>query len=102
MWTMWASATEKCFLHPEVNKEHAQLYAGRGAPLVQVEVTEDPKGTYFGWVDLEKGSEVPTLIWPSLAQLKMCFPCGTKDAVARGEGRIIQLSVVAKTAGGTP
>lgn len=96
MWTMWAGNSHSYFSHPMPSKGMAKLYASAGEALVEVEVREDPAGTYFGWIDAGPESGVPSMIWPSRFQLEMCFPYGTKVEVEHGKGRVVQLSVTRK------
>ncbi len=43
----------------------------------EVTVTEDPEGGYFGWRGPDKAPDsFPLFIWPSRAQVEMCFPYG--------------------------
>jgi hypothetical protein len=92
MWQMWANEKNGHFYHPVVDKGLAKLYAGDRS-LVQVEVQEDPTGTYFGWVDAEQGSGIPTMIWPNRSLFEMCFPSGSRAEVDLGKGRVAQMSI---------
>jgi len=101
MWTMWAGNNKSYFSHPQPTRTMARLYERNADQVVEVEVREDPEGTYFGWLDAHRDSGFPSLIWPSRLQLEMCFPSGTQVEVDRGEGRVVQLSIVAKVPGAT-
>ncbi len=92
MWHMWANVKNGIFYHPVPDKGVAKLYAG-DRPVVQVEVKEDPEGTYFGWVDADRETGIPSMIWPARSLFEMCFPGGSKSEVNRGKGRVAQLSV---------
>lgn len=63
-------------------------------PIVEVEVTEDPDGTYYGWIEFDdKHVRVPCMIQPDELRFRMCFNCDPEDYVKAGSGEILKLSV---------
>lgn len=65
-------------------------------PVVEVNVVEVPEsdaveGDYWGW--LRTGNEVPTMIYPALALLRICFPYDIAVEVEKGKGRVVRLRV---------
>lgn len=80
--------------------EHLYMYLGEKwwvelhgleEPLVEVLVTEDPEGPYYGW--LETGEEQPSMIWPSKIQFTMCFPYGPKVEEERDKGVSLRFNI---------
>lgn len=65
-------------------------------PIVPVRVREwsegDPPSPYFGWLDASDTTHY-TMVWPSEAQLDMCFIYGPEAEEARGRGRKVRLVV---------
>jgi hypothetical protein len=57
--------------------------------IVEVEVLEG-EGDYWGW---EVEPDKYRFIWPSLAQVSICFPEGAKAAEASGRGRAVNLII---------
>lgn len=56
----------------------------------EVTVIEDPEGDYFGWRGADKPKDsFPLFIWPSRAQVEMCFPYGVPD------GEIVRMRITA-------
>ena len=101
MWTMWAGNDKSYYSNPQPTWAMAKLYERDADRIVEVEVREDADGRYFGWLDAHRDSGFPSMIWPSRLQLEMCFPSGTQVEVDRGEGRVVQLSIVAKASEAT-
>lgn len=59
-WEMWAHSYGGKFWHCGPRR-WVELH-GLAHPIVEVVVTEDSEGEYWGW--LETNKEVPRLIWP--------------------------------------
>lgn len=59
--------------------------------IVSVVVTEDVDGIYHGWVD--KDGLATCMVWPSLMQLKVCFPYGMEAAIEAGQGVYVKLKI---------
>ncbi len=70
------------------SKRYADMHGG-SEPTVAVRLTEDPGGEYHGW--LETGEDTPSMIWPSRAQLTMCFAYGMQVEIDKGRGVPIRL-----------
>jgi hypothetical protein len=74
---------------------YVRLY---GHEPVAVELTEDPEGIYYGWIEAE-GSErdsrfkgVPEMIQPHEGMFSMQFAYGPQAEVDRGRGEIVRMS----------
>lgn len=94
-WVMYAHEYPKGFMHIGSWKYvHLHMLAD---PIVEVVVREQEDGRYWGWMD--SGKDRPTMIWPSEAQFRICFPYGPDAEEARGRGRILRLSVEAMPMG---
>ncbi len=94
MWKMWASKynsdiTGIYYMHFG-SYRFVELH-GLDNPIVEVELEENPKGTYFGFV--EDGKLEGCLTWPSEVQFEMCFPYGSKVEEEKGRGKKIRLSI---------
>jgi hypothetical protein len=63
-------------------------------PIVEVEVSIDENGTYWGWFDNEDNTLHGCYIWIHPSLTEMCFPYGTKVEEERGRGKKVKLSVV--------
>jgi hypothetical protein len=70
------------------SKRYADIHGG-DEPTVAVRLIEDPDGEYHGW--LETGEDTPSMIWPSRAQLTMCFAYGIQVEIDKGRGVPIRL-----------
>jgi len=90
-WKMFVYKYPDCYMHfgcYAYVKIHGLSY-----PIVEVELTENENGEYYGWIDSE-GDLNGSLVWPSNAQTEMCFAYGSKIEEERGRGKKIRLSVV--------
>ncbi len=61
-----------------------------------VTVTEDPEGTYLGW--LKQGESEPVMIQHKRI-FEIQFPYGSKVEVERGKGLVVPLSIRANEEG---
>ncbi len=89
-WNMWAHDYGKCFIHIGP-KRYVELHGITSSPIVEIRLTEDTTGDYYGW--LKTGQDTPTMIWPSEAQFSMCFAYGPNVEVERGEGQKLRFTV---------
>jgi len=96
-WTMWAhrekdrnGAGKPMYLHASEDKGWVDMHE-LDIPVVKVEVRENPKGEYFGWI--EAGKTVPEMIWMGKNLFDCCFPYGPEEEEKRGKGRIVRLDV---------
>lgn len=67
-----------------------------GREPVPVELTEDPEGIYWGWIEAEgrRGADgVPEMIQPHHGMFTMQFPYGPEAEQERGKGEIVRMSV---------
>lgn len=65
-------------------------------PIVEVNVVEVPESDatetdYWGW--LRAGKDVPTMIFPSINLLRICFPYDVSVDVDKGKGRVVRLRI---------
>lgn len=70
-----------------------------GREPIPVELTEDPDGTYYGWIRAGRDglfprtyTGVPEMIQPSYGMFAMQFPYGPEDGVRDGQGEIVRMS----------
>lgn len=94
-WDMYAHENtrdngEKWFAHVG-EKKWVELHMLK-EPIVAVKVTLDEKGTYWGWMHSSK--DKPSMIYPSLKLLEMCFPYGLEIEVEHGNGKAVRLTIV--------
>ncbi len=61
------------------------------APIVQVEVTEDPDGPYYGYI--RTGSTTPIMIQSRWSAFQMQFTYNVEPEVETGQGRVVRLQV---------
>lgn len=82
------------YFHASPNKWWVELH-GKD-PIVIVRLRErtntDPPSNYWGWLDVKHPNKF-LFVWPSEAQLNMCFPYGPEAEEARGRGRKVNLVV---------
>lgn len=76
-----------CFMH--IGSQRYVEIHGLSEPIVEIALTEDPEGGYYGW--LGTGNDTPSMIWPSWAQFSMCFAYGPQVEVDRGNGTIVRM-----------
>lgn len=66
------------------------------AEPVQVVVSEEPEGTYYGWIDARRaaaGDDTPAMIQQFSGLFAMQFTYGPEAEVNAGRGRIVRLAV---------
>jgi hypothetical protein len=70
-----------------------------GCTPVPVELTEDPDGTYWGWIRAasdgilpRKYTGVPEMIQPHEGMFSMQFPYGPQAEAERGRGEVVRMS----------
>lgn len=88
-WELYAHKRESGYWHAGSKKfvEAHMLHD----PIVQIELTEDPEGTYWGW--LAKDATYPSMVWPKKMLLDICFPYGPDVEQERGKGRVVRMVV---------
>ena len=92
-WDAWAH--EDRVLWHIGEKRWVELH-GLDLPIVEVRVTLNPEGRYWGWQYAGKESELPEMVWPEGFMLRMCFPYGFEIEEKRGKGRHVRLNIVKK------
>lgn len=65
-----------------------------GAEPEPVQVTIDPEGTYWGW--LETGGDVPIMVYPHKTLFEVCFPYGYRAEEEKGKGHAVRLRIEAR------
>ncbi len=90
-WTMYAQRWDEanCYFYFG-DREYVQLY-GDEAPIVPVELTEDPEGSYYGWI--ETGDDTPTMIQPHIHAFAIQFTYGIEAEIKAGKGQVVRLQV---------
>mgnify|MGYP003394149107 CR=1 FL=1 len=91
---------------PKIVGEYAYAFPDRrypeahadGKTAVEVTVTEDPDGPYWGWLDDPDGghwkpNDYPEFIWHEKMAFDMCFAYGPEAEVKAGKGRIVRLRI---------
>ena len=71
-------------------KRFVEMHGGDD-PIVEVNLTESPTGTYWAW--LATGEDKPSMIFVSEAQFRVCFTYRFELEVERGKGRVVMLEV---------
>ena len=61
-----------------------------GGAVVQVQLSEDPDGGYWGWI--EAGGTTPEMIQPHHGMFTMQFPYGPEAEQERGRGEIVRMT----------
>ncbi len=88
------------FAHLREDGSFSSFYPSRaavkmcGAPvdeIVEVRLVPDAEGSYWCWLDFERNEYC--MCWPSLMQLKICFPYGIEIAEKRDKGVRVRVSV---------
>lgn len=85
-WTMYASPDLK-YIFPQ--KLQLSLCGCRDP----ITVTLHEGGDYVGWISAGDEDPLPTMIFDHMDLLDVCFQCGVKYAVERGDGYIISLRI---------
>lgn len=95
-WVMWAQKQQA----PVCDREYFHFGEERwvrgcfGGNVVQVQLTEDPDGPYWGWLYLNRpGREDPTMVQPHKGMFTMQFPYGPEVEEKAGKGRTVRLTV---------
>lgn len=60
--------------------------------VVLVELEENSAGPYWGWLDNTEDA-VPVMVAFREAEFRICFPYAPEEYQARGQGRVVRLSV---------
>ena len=90
-WPMFAGNPSRgVWLNVDTHARTVQAY-GVDDP-VEVTATEDPEGTYYGWIDADSDG-APVMVQPHEGLFSMQFPYGPKAEVDRGRGEIVRLRV---------
>lgn len=88
-WILYAHQYGDTFKHVG-SKKWVELYPSNN-PMVKVKVKIDENGDYYGWID--KGKEVPKMIFPNKMQFDICFPYGVEEAEKAGRGKAVRLKI---------
>ena len=75
----------------EVHTHEQYLRALGHSGIVQVQVSEYPEGTHYGWI--KHGESAPELIQPHRGAYLIQFPYDPKDEERAGRGHTVRLSV---------
>ena len=59
---------------------------------VEVELTENPEGSYYGW--LETGEDIPVMIQPHIHMYNIQFAYGPEAEIRQGRGITLRFNVV--------
>lgn len=99
-WRMFASRPARVVDGREfanVGDERSVRFRG-GSPIA-VELTEDPEGQYWGWMELPGSARaaqrrvgIPVMIQPHEGMFRMQSPDGFRQDVDRGYGQVIRMS----------
>lgn len=88
-WQMWAHERDGVFRHVG-SRFYVDLHQCPD-PAVEVLVTEDAAGPYWGWI--HAGKTFPTMIWAQETLFRICFAGVPEEIEAAGQGRVIRLHV---------
>ncbi|TDC02644.1 hypothetical protein E1091_00135 [Micromonospora fluostatini] len=100
VWRMWArrqvnAPDGRDFRYFGSAETVARPWLGSGKPT-EVELTEDPDGSYWGWIDCqgETGhAGIPVMIEPHEGMFRMQEPNGFDGKAARGYGEIVRMTL---------
>jgi hypothetical protein len=97
MWQMWARLDDGALMNVNESKFYVQEHIFDGSEPVQVTVTEDPDGNFYGWVyDVDgpySNNGVPQFIQPHRGLYDMQFPYGPEATERAGRGKTVRLHV---------
>lgn len=91
-WRAFAHKREGYLWHVG-EKQWVELH-GLPHPIVEVEVTLDDDGTYYGWHAAGKEASLPQMIWPHETLYSICFPYGPEAEEDAGRGRTVRMKIV--------
>lgn len=70
-----------------------------GHEPVEVELTEDPEGGFYGWIYADRPDEmplrrtgIPVMIQPDENLFRIQFPYALKEHIAKGDGEVVRMS----------
>lgn len=89
-WRMHAGVADRGGYQYFGDPRYVELY---GVVPVPVVVTEDPDGTYWGWLDARR--DAPEMIQPHPVLYQVQFPYGPDAEERAGRGRTLRLTVTA-------
>lgn len=89
-WVMYARRVERGGLrHYYPNKVAVRCAGATDEEIVPVRISLSEEGPLFGW--MPKDRDYPSMIYPSMIHVTMCFPYGVEAAVRAGQGRVVRL-----------
>lgn len=92
----WSSYGHDVFTHVAAHPKITRLYGeGEIVTVLIRETSGDEKSNYWGWRDAKTGEY--SMIYPSLAQARICFPYGPEAEEKAGRGKLVNLVVEART-----
>lgn len=70
---------------------HPRYTQAHGYEPVPVTATEDPDGTYWGYI--RTGRTDVSMVYEHESLFRMCFPYGVDSEVAVGKGEVVRLRI---------
>jgi len=92
MWTTQRKKDNEIYYWGFGNEFYAGLYSDiDNEPVVEVDVTIDPAGTYWAMYQIEE--DILDFIYPNEHCFRVCFTYGPEDEEERGRGKIVKCVV---------
>ena len=82
--------SERGRMHVCGHPRTVEMYGDKPVPVV---VSVDDEGTHWGWLDVDRAGEAPTMVQPHYGLYSMQFPYGPEAEEQRGRGRTVRLRV---------
>ena len=101
-WRLWAirnasPVSGREFTHFGDERTLRTFYGRSGEPTL-VELTEDPQGGYYGWIDCDPKTGhagTPFMVQPHEGVFRMQEPGGFRQRVEQGFGEVVRMSATA-------
>ena len=84
------------FCSVPIGPKQRAVWGEPSARALMVEVREPREGespTYWAWWDSERRAFPSPFVWPSFAQVDICFAYGSRAEAERGRGEVVRVVV---------
>lgn len=79
---------------------HPRFTKAYGLEPIEVVAVEEPDGDYWGWI--QRGKDVPVMVYDREGLFSMCFPYGYRAEVEADRGEVVRLHLSAATTWASP